>query len=78
MSQYNLKVTGKMQEDEYINFERYIDILGENDKLTVIMQVNKENSVDEFYKILERNDLVEVSQAILVNDTYKMTYKRKK
>ena len=78
MSQYDLKIVGKIQEDEYLNLKNYIDILCEDDKLTVIIEDNKENSVNEFSRILEQNDLIKVSEAILVNDTYKMTYKRKK
>ena len=78
MSQYNLKIAGKIQEDEYVNLKNYIDILCEDDKLTVIIEDDKENSINEFRQILEQNDLIKVSEAILVNNTYKMTYKRKK
>ena len=78
MSQYDLKIVGKIQADEYASLKNYIDILCEDDKLTVIIEDNKENSVNEFSQILEQNDLIKVSEAVLVNYTYKMTYKRKK
>ena len=78
MSQYDLKIIGKVQEDEYVNLKNYIDLLCENDKLTVIIEDNKENSANEFSRILEQNDLIKVTDAIFANNTYKMTYKRKK
>ena len=78
MSQYDLKIVGKIREDQYVNLKNYIDILCEDDSLTVIIEDNKENSFNEFCRILEQNDLIKVSDAILVKDTYKMTYKRKK
>ena len=78
MSQYDLKIVGQIQDNEYVKLKSYIDILCEDDKLTVSIEDSKENSVKEFSKILEQNDLIKVSEAICVHDTYKMTYKRKK
>jgi hypothetical protein len=78
MSQYDLKIVGHIQESEYVKLKSYIDILCEDDKLTVIIEDSEENSTNEFLKILEQNDLIKVSEAVLVNDAYKMTYKRKK
>ena len=78
MSQYDLKIVGRIQDNEYENLKNYIDILCEDDKLTVIIEDSKENCANEFSKILEQNDLIKVSEALFVNDTYKMTYKRKK
>ena len=78
MSQYDLKIVGQIQDNEYVNLKSYIDILCEDDKLNVIIQDTKENCVNEFSKIMEQNDLIKVSESILDNDTFKMTYRRKK
>jgi len=78
ISQYDLKIIGQIQANEYVNLKSYIDILCEDDKLTVIIEGSKENSINEFSKILEQNDLIKVSEATFANDAYKMTYKRKK
>ena len=66
MSQYDLKIVGKIQDNEYVNLKSYIDILCEDDKLTVIIEDNKENSVNEFSQILEQNNLIKVSEAYLL------------
>jgi hypothetical protein len=78
MSQYDLKIVGEIRDNEYANLKSYINILCKDDKLNVIIEDREENCVNEFCKILEQNDLIKVSDAILVDDTYKMTYKRKK
>lgn len=78
MSQYDLKIVGQIHDNEYANLKNYIDILCEDDKLTVTIEDNKENSINEFSEILYKNDLIKVSEAIFVNDTYKMTFIRKK
>ena len=78
MSQYDLKIVGKVQDNEYVNLKNYIDILCDDDKLTVIIEDGKENSINEFSKMLKKNELIEASEAIFVNNTYKMTYKRRK
>ena len=78
MSQYDLKIVGEIEDNEHLNIKNYIDILCENDKLTVTIEDSKENSINKFSEILEKNDLIKVSETIFVNNTYKMTYKRKK
>ena len=78
MSQYDLKIIGQIQDQEYVNLKSYIDMLCEDDKLNVIIEDSKENSVNEFSKIMEQNNLIKVSEVIFVDDTFKMTYRRKK
>ncbi|MBC8062552.1 MAG: hypothetical protein H7Y18_18070 [Clostridiaceae bacterium] len=78
MSQYDLKIIGQIQDDEYLNLKRYIDILCEDDRLTVTIKDSKENSVNEFSKILDQNQLIKVTETIFADETYKTTYKRKK
>lgn len=78
MSQYDLKIIGQIQDQEYVNLKSYIDMLCEDDKLNVIIEDSKENSVNEFSEIMEQNNLIKVSEVIFVDDTFKMTYRRKK
>jgi len=78
MSQYDLKIVGQIQDNEYVYLKSYIDILCEDDKLNVIIKDSKENSGDEFSEIMEQNNLIKVSEAIVDNNTFKMTYIRRK
>jgi len=78
MSEYDLKIEGKIQDKLYENLINYINILCEDDKINVVIEENKGDGLDEFSRIMEDNNLIKISEDILTKDTLKMTYRRRK
>jgi len=78
MSEYDLKIEGKIQDKLYENLKSYINILCEDDKINIVIEKSGGYGLDEFTRIMEDNNLIKISEDILTKDTLKMTYKRRK